>query len=220
VISDHKPLETITKKPLSTAPPRIQRLLLAVQKYDIIIRHKAGKSKEMIIADALSRAYLNEPNSDKETNDLEIQVHMLITNLPISEEKLKEFKNATNNDQALQNLKITVQNGWPNSKEDLQNDVKPYWHFREEIHTADDLMFKGEKLIVPKSLQKEMLDKIHSSHMGINKCKARARDIFYWQGMASQIQDICSKCSTCLEYRKSNTKEPLKPHPMNVHGQE
>ena len=31
--------------------------------------------------------------------------------------------------------------------------------------------------------------------------------------MSSQIHDMCSKCSVCLEHRKSNAKEPLKPHP-------
>ena len=44
VISDHKPLEGISKKPLSAAPP-ILRLLLAVQKYDITVVHKSGTSK-------------------------------------------------------------------------------------------------------------------------------------------------------------------------------
>ena len=35
VESDHKPLETIVKKPLANAPPRLQRLLLRLQKYDL-----------------------------------------------------------------------------------------------------------------------------------------------------------------------------------------
>ena len=39
------------------------------------------------------------------------------------------------------------------------------------------------------------------------------RDILYWPGMSGQIHDTYSKCSVCLEHRKSNAKEPLKPHP-------
>ena len=213
VISDHKPLETITRKPLSTAPPRILRLLLAVQKYDINVKHKPGKSKEMVIADTLSRAYLPNDESNDLEKDLEVQVHMLISNLPISQPKLEEFKTATKEDQVLQSLKDTVLNGWPQTRNEVPNEIRPYWDFREEVHTSDDLLFKGEKLIVPKSMQREMMEKIHSSHLGINKCKARARDILYWPGMSSQIHDLCSKCPTCLENRKSNPKEPLKPHP-------
>ena len=53
VESDHKPLETIFKKPLSLAPPRLQRMLLRLQKYTLEVRYKKGK--EMYVADALSR---------------------------------------------------------------------------------------------------------------------------------------------------------------------
>ena len=40
----------------------------------------------------------------------------------------------------------------------------PYWNYRNEISIYDGIMFKGEKVIVPKSMQREMLTLIdHSS---------------------------------------------------------
>ncbi|PIK62480.1 hypothetical protein BSL78_00577 [Apostichopus japonicus] len=42
VQSDHKPLEMIAKKPLHRAPKRLQRMLLRLQKYDVI-RHEMMK---------------------------------------------------------------------------------------------------------------------------------------------------------------------------------
>ena len=39
VQSDHKPLESIMKKPLSAAPPRLQRMFLQLQKYDLHVVH-------------------------------------------------------------------------------------------------------------------------------------------------------------------------------------
>ena len=54
--SDHKPLETICKKPLATAPKRLQRLVLRLQQYDVEVRYKPGP--DMYLADTLSRAYL------------------------------------------------------------------------------------------------------------------------------------------------------------------
>ena len=53
VESDHKPLETIFKKPILAAPKRLQRMLLKVQKYQLQVQHKTGSS--MFIADMLSR---------------------------------------------------------------------------------------------------------------------------------------------------------------------
>ena len=58
VESDHKPLEAILKKSLAAAPPRLQRMLLQLQKYSVTLQYKPGK--EMILADTLSRAYIKE----------------------------------------------------------------------------------------------------------------------------------------------------------------
>ena len=53
VQSDHKPLEMIHLKSMHNAPPRLQRMLLQLQKYDMEIKYKPGS--EMLLADALSR---------------------------------------------------------------------------------------------------------------------------------------------------------------------
>ena len=53
VQSDHKPLEMIHLKSMHNAPPRLQRMLLQLQKYDMKIEYKPGS--EMLLADALSR---------------------------------------------------------------------------------------------------------------------------------------------------------------------
>ena len=61
-------------------------------------------------------------------------------------------------------------------------------------------------------MQPEMLKLIHSSHLGMVKCKRRARDVLYWPGMSSQIENIISSCATCTTYQRRNSKEPLLPH--------
>ncbi|KAL0963940.1 hypothetical protein UPYG_G00315590 [Umbra pygmaea] len=54
VETDHQPLVTILKKPIHTAPARLQRMLLQLQTYDITLVYKRGK--QMYLADTLSRA--------------------------------------------------------------------------------------------------------------------------------------------------------------------
>jgi len=61
-------------------------------------------------------------------------------------------------------------------------------------------------------MQLEMLKLIHRSHLGIAKSLNRAREILYWPGMSSQIQDVISSCVTCNTYQRRNQKEPLIPH--------
>ncbi|GFR65426.1 retrovirus-related Pol polyprotein from transposon 297 [Elysia marginata] len=53
VESDHKPLESIHLKHLTSAPPRLQRMLLRLHPYDLRIVYKPGQ--DVSVADALSR---------------------------------------------------------------------------------------------------------------------------------------------------------------------
>ncbi len=71
--TDHKPLETIFKKSLQKAPPRLQRMLMRLQLYDLHVSYKPGK--ELYIADTLSRAYLKEQTEPLLEDEL--QVHSL-----------------------------------------------------------------------------------------------------------------------------------------------
>ena len=44
-------------------------------------------------------------------------------------------------------------------------------------------MFKGDHIIVPHSLQPEILQRIHTAHLGIEKCRAQARSAVFWPGI-------------------------------------
>ena len=52
--SDHKPLEVIMKKPLHNTSPRLQRMLLSLQKYIDLVWYLFLAEKENILADTLS----------------------------------------------------------------------------------------------------------------------------------------------------------------------
>ena len=65
IYTDHKPLVSISSKPLASAPKRLQRLLLRLQQYDAEIRYRPGR--EMYLADTLSRAK-SPSTSMSETN--------------------------------------------------------------------------------------------------------------------------------------------------------
>ena len=56
VETDHKSLETIFKKALDTAPLRLQKLLMRLQRYNLAVTYKKGA--DMCLADPLSRANL------------------------------------------------------------------------------------------------------------------------------------------------------------------
>jgi len=82
--SDHKPLESIFKKPLHQDPMRLQRVLLRRQRDNLKLMYKPGQ--ELYIADALSPAYLHQQKENLLEEDLAL--NWITAQLPISEEKL------------------------------------------------------------------------------------------------------------------------------------
>ena len=117
VITDHRPLETIWKKPLRSAPPRLQRLLIKVQGYRCQVKYRPGK--EMILSDTLSRL----PNP-KEARDvpLDIRVESICSEVEdthqidlifFGQHKRTELQRETFNDPVLRSLWQTVTQGWP-----------------------------------------------------------------------------------------------------------
>lgn len=130
------------------------------------------------------------------------------------DEKLLQFQTATSEDTEIQLLKDGIMKGWPGDISAVHKDILAYWTFRDEITFTSGLIFKGAKIIVPTQVKEEMLKKIHESHLGMVKCKERARYILYWPKMSAHIEKIVSQCAVCNENRNSNPKEPLLSIPI------
>lgn len=153
--SDHKPLESIIQKPLHKASPRLQRMLLKLQKYDLTITYVKGK--DLYVADTLSRAYMSSPSQDNDMEDLDFAVHAMIQNLPVSDAKLSQLKTATENDEQLQQLSTVIRSGWPSDISNVPMMLCEYWKVRHNLHTADSLVFMNTHIVVPSSMRTDIL---------------------------------------------------------------
>ena len=124
-----------------------------------------------------------------------------------SSSKQKDLKEATLRDNALQKLSETIQEDWPPHKHRLNGEVKAFWDFKDELSVYDDIVFRGERVVIPKSMQKFMIEKVHESDLGIVLCKHLARDVLFWPGMNKQIGEKVSKCGICQEHRNKLPKK-------------
>ena len=172
------------------------------------LHYKPGK--ELYSADTLLRAHL--PTSDDDDEDLVLCVHMAIANLPVRDKKLAELHQETANDSIMVKLTRIIQEGWPNHKNGVSKDVSEFWAYRDELIAVDGLIFKGESIVVPRTLRESILAQIHEGHLGMEKSKLRARELVFWPGMSKQIEDVVSNCTTCQQLRLSHPKEPMIPH--------
>ena len=208
VHSDHKPLESIMKKPLSTAPPRLQRMLLQLQKYDITVKHVAGKS--IPVSDALSRQHLS--TVDNMSEEFEASVNTVMNNLPIRDEKMSLIRQKTQEDDQFKQVKYYIRNGWPESKDRCHTLAEEYWNHRDELVIIDDIILKGERIVIPKTIRSIFLENLHEGHIGVDKSIQRAKTAIFWPGITNDIKDIASKCATCISHLPSQSKEKMMSH--------
>lgn len=206
--TDHKPLLAIHRKPVYQATPRLQRMLMRLQRYDVQLKYLPGK--EMFISDALSRAFLKECKETLVNED--IDVNFIEQELPMTEKKLQELKDATEADEQFQTLADIVRVGWPETREQVPTCVRMFWNFRDEITVLNGLLYKGQSVMIPSSLRRQMLTKLHEPHLGIVKTKQRARNIIFWSNMNYDLEQLIQSCGVCNSFRKSNIKQPLIPH--------
>lgn len=77
---------------------------------------------------------------------------------------------------------------------------------------CDGLIFLGDKLVVTEKLKFEMLNILHEGHIGIEKCKKKARLHLYWQNMNRDIEDYIFL--TCEKFANKKCKESLLSFPV------
>ena len=192
--SDHKPLEMILQKPLARAPRRLQLMIMRLQKNDFTVHYERGL-----------------PFKGKEMDDFE-SVNM-VRCLPISDQRLDEIRAETRKDQCLREFSETILLGWPEKKEHAPALTRSYFSMRDELTVQDGLVFKGNSLVIPKSLRADMKLKIHSYHLGREACLRRARECIYWPGMSAEVKHHISACETCRELDSTtHAKETMMSH--------
>lgn len=171
-------------------------MLLRLQKYSLQVTYKKGH--DMFLADTLSRAFLPEVNACEFTQELEKVDHR--ASLPVSDERWQQIRHASADDPVLQQLRATIRRGWPETRSEVPECLYPYFDMRDVLTVQNELVFKGQLLVVPAALRKELMAVVHSSHIGIEGCIRRARDTLYWPRMATELREYISKCDVCLAH--------------------
>ena len=199
VENDHKPLEMIQLKNLKAAPPRLQRMLLRLQEYDAKIIYKPGP--EMSLPDALSRL----PGKDNSHITLDLRVDFI----NFSSRRIDQVAEETKRDPILSTVYQLTHQGWPDEHRRCPKIARRYWDFRDELTVEHGILMKGERVVIPESLQVKFLADIHEGHPGTTKCLSEAKMTVYWDSMTADIKDMCERCPACQKHKPFNRYEPM-----------
>ncbi|KAK2172203.1 hypothetical protein NP493_985g00047 [Ridgeia piscesae] len=152
--------------------------MLRLRRYDLKLEFKPGKY--LIVADTLSRAFDRSVKISNTEEEIKAHVDMIRHNAHVSDPMWEKIATHTKDDEELKDVLNAVHFGW---ESDHAQSLKPYYHFRGDITEIDGVLVKGPTVIIPKTLQGDMLKKIHEGHLGIEKCQARARQKSQWNNM-------------------------------------
>lgn len=223
IVTDHEPMKYIFGnsccKTNKRAITRAEGWALRLSPYDYDVRTIAGSTN---IADVLSRQlpetvekedvhmveHLSVASVQKEQNHQRwlngsIKLNVLavyeLTRL-ISLERLRQ---ETNQDQELQQLANSLKLGvWT-------EETKKYRQYETELSAHTELMLRGDRIIIPISLQNEMIGIAHQSHPGMSTTKHMLRANVWWLGMDRHVENYIKNCQTCIELSRDDLPEPM-----------
>lgn len=86
-------------------------------------------------------------------------------------------------------------------------EISDFWNHTAKFTVVDGLILKGEKTTVPPDQMSEVLDSIHTGHLGMWKWLDKVS--FGLGGV--KMSPILSHLGLCQQHRISNVKEPMIP---------
>ena len=119
-----------------------------------------------------------------------LHLYQITNQLCARSNSLNQIRFATHEDDDLALLKHTITQGWPSTIKEVPNILQPYWTFREELTVEDDIVLKGTQIVIPTKKHEAILKLIDEGHLGLNKCKLRAKDTVYWPGLNDQLEKL------------------------------
>ena len=88
----------------------------------------------------------------------------------------------------------------------------PYCLYRDELVIIDGIILKGRHIVIPSSLRQQILDQLHTNHMGTEKSELLACESVYWSSINTDIESYIKHCVTCLELQQMQPKEKIIYH--------
>ena len=199
--TDQKLLEAVLSKSSNQVTQRLQQILIKTFAYHFTVRYIPGITNQL--ADCLSHL-----GGHKDSNKLpKLQVHQITSHLNARSDSLQEIRIAMQKDDQLASLKHTITHGCPNTVQEVPSEIWPFWTFHEELTVEDGIVLKDTHIVIPGLKFQSIFHCILEGHLGLAKCKLRAKDAVCWQGVNEDLEKLILICELCLKYSHSKCKQ-------------
>ena len=208
LLTDHKPLvPLINQRDLDKTPLRCQRLLMRLMRFNPQAEHVPGK--QMVVADTLLRRPGKLEQEPDTVEDVQAFVDLVESTRPATSDQLKRIREASAKDVQLLKVMEFTMVGWPAHVEKVPLEVREFFDSRGHLSMSNGLLTYDDRIVIPADMREEILDRIHTGHQGITKCRERANLSVWWPGISKEIKTKVESCQFCQENQPSQRKEPL-----------
>lgn len=105
---------------------------------------------------------------------------------------LETVKNETGKDEILQKLIEDIVN-----KKYCRNSLKEYKAIFDELYYIDGIVMRGNQIVIPKSLQADIIGLAHEAHLGQSKTKTFLRQSCWFPNMSKLVDQYIESCLAC-----------------------
>ena len=179
-------------------------------KFDYHVCHVPGKL--LFTADALSTAPMSETDGLLQDEVESFVEGVTQTSLPAMPARLEEYSKAQEEDPICSQIRQYCTSQWPPKKFVLP-EISPYYQHRNNLTLCGNLLLYNNRIVVPRSLRRETLKRIHCGHQGIERCRTRVSTSVWWPGVVHEIAQMVQSCSECAK-EAENHKQPLIATPL------
>ena len=130
---------------------------------------------------------------------------------PIKVVTWERLREAASSSVIYQELLALMKTGPPASKDAWPAELHPYFQYRLNLQIIDDLIFCGDRPLIPTGMRDEILSHLHAAHSGSTTMLSRATQSVFWPGMKQDIITTRAHCIPCTKIAPSNPEQP--PHP-------
>lgn len=90
--------------------------------------------------------------------------------------------------------------------------VQEYKNIKDELSSYNGIIIRGNRIVIPSSLQSKAVELAHIGHQGIVKTKGLLRERVWFPGIDKMVENKVHNCLTCqATTRGKTTTEPTKP---------
>lgn len=224
LIVDHRPLVSIINSKFldEIDNPRLQRMKQKMTPYRLTTVWRQGINHQIV--DCFSRYPVDDPEDSDLEGESEIAHHLCaIRKAALSDNEtgqniledttIQNIRDANQLSSEFNRLVDLIKRGFPDRKEQLDEDLRVFWLFRDQLSVDNGLILLGSRILVPKSLRPHILEVLHSSHQGQDRTLRRARQTVFWPGMSNNVKQMVERCQPCSERLPSQQHEPLQQVP-------